>query len=128
MEKKQSVKSVEDYLAILPKEHSDILRNLRKAIRSAAPQAEEVISYQIPTYKYHGALVHFMAGKHDCSFITVNKSIIEKFKSEFKGYKIYGTTIHFSAQNPLPDELVKKIVQMQLKENESHYREKGNNQ
>jgi len=124
----QPAKTVDEYLANLPQETKMVLENMRQAIKSAAPQAEEVISYQIPTYKYHGALVHFMAGKHDCSFITVNKSIIEKFKSEFKGYKIYGTTIHFSAQNPLPDELVKKIVQMQLKENESHYREKGNNQ
>jgi uncharacterized protein YdhG (YjbR/CyaY superfamily) len=126
MVKNQPAKTVDEYLATLPQETRVVLENLRQAIKSAAPQAEEVISYQIPTYKYHGALVHFMAGRQDCSFITVSKSIIEKFKSELKGYKLSGTTIHFSAQNPLPNDLVKQIVKFRMKENESRYREKEN--
>ena len=80
--------------------------------------AEEIISYGIPTYNYKGALVHFKAGKNHCSFITVDKSVLETVKSELKGYNISGTTIHFSAENPLPENLVRKIVEARIEQNE----------
>jgi uncharacterized protein YdhG (YjbR/CyaY superfamily) len=111
-------KDVDAYLARVPQDVKPVLEDLRKAIKSAAPKAEEVISYQIPTYKYHGPLVHFMAGKNHCSFVAVSESVLETFKSDLEGYKISGTTIHFSAANPLPARLVKKIVKARVKENE----------
>ena len=61
-------KNVDEYLAAVPEMVQPVLEKLRKTIRSAAPQAEEVISYQIPTYKYHGPLVHFAAFRNHCSF------------------------------------------------------------
>jgi uncharacterized protein YdhG (YjbR/CyaY superfamily) len=80
--------------------------------------AEEVISYQIPTFKYHGPLVFFAAFRNNCSFYVVSKPIMEAFSSELKPWDISGTTIHFSAKKPLPASLVKKIVKARIEENE----------
>lgn len=114
----QGAKNVEDYLEVLSLEVKVTLENLRKTIKATAPEAEEAISYQIPTYKYHGALVHFMAHKDYCSFFVVNKSILEIFKDELKDYDSSGTTIHFTVINPLPKELVEKIVKERIRQNE----------
>ncbi|RPI17585.1 MAG: DUF1801 domain-containing protein [Ignavibacteriae bacterium] len=112
-------KNVDEYLASLPEDVMVMLEKIRSAIKSAAPKAEEKISYQIPTYKYHKPLIHFMAHKDYCSLIAVSKSILEKFKKELDGYDVSGTTIHFTADNPLPASLVKKIVKERIKENEA---------
>jgi uncharacterized protein YdhG (YjbR/CyaY superfamily) len=112
-------KNVDEYLAAVPSEVQPVLEKLRKTIRSAAPQAEEVISYQIPTYKYHGPLVHFAAFRNHCSFFAVSKSIIDRFSNDLEPWDTSGTTIHFSAKNPLPASLVKKIVKARIEENES---------
>jgi uncharacterized protein YdhG (YjbR/CyaY superfamily) len=109
---------VDLYLAKLPEDIQTLLNNLRRVIKSAAPKAEEIISYKIPTYKYYGPLVHFMAGKSHCSFITVSKNIPELFKSELKPFKVSGTTIHFTADNPIPSSLIRKIVKTRIMENE----------
>ncbi len=95
------------------------LEDLRRTIKAAAPTAEEVISYRIPTYKYHGPLVHFVARKTYGSFIVVSKSTLETFKGELEGYDTSGTTIHFSLEKSLPASLVKKIVKARMKENEA---------
>ena len=117
-------KNVDEYLNTLPQDVRATLEDLRKTIKASAPMAEEVISYQIPTYKYQGALVHFMAAKNHCSFFVVNKSILEKFKDELKDYDTSGTTIHFTAENPLPLKLVEKIVMERVKENELRIKNK----
>ncbi len=101
-----------------------MLEKLRKAIKAAAPKAEELISYQIPTYKYHGPLVHFVARKNYCSFIVASKSILEKFSSELIPFDTSGTTIHFSAENPLPAELIKEIVKARIEKNELRAKQK----
>ncbi len=119
VKKEAPAKDVDEYIAKAPKEAQEVLEKLRKAIRDAAPMAEEVISYRIPTYKYHGSLVHFAAFKNHSSFIVVDKSILETFKSELEDYNTSGTTIQFSAENQLPEALVKKIVKTRLKENEA---------
>jgi len=111
-------KDVNTYLAAVPHDMQIILENLRKTIKDAAPMAEESISYRIPTYKYHGPLVHFVARKNYCSFIVVNKSILETLKSELEDYDISGTTIHFTPDKPLPSTLVQKIVKARIEENE----------
>ena len=112
--------SVDDYLAALPPEIKSALENLRSLIKAAAPHAEELISYRIPTYKYHGALVHFMAHPRHLSFVTASKVIVDSIKDELKGFKTSGTTIHFTPEKPLPAELVIKIVQARMAENEAN--------
>jgi uncharacterized protein YdhG (YjbR/CyaY superfamily) len=118
-------KNVDEYLAAVPCEVQPVLEKLRKTIRSAAPQAEEVISYQIPTYKYHGPLVHFAAFRNHCSFFAVSKSIIDRFSNDLEPWDTSGTTIHFSAKNPLPASLVKKIVKARIEENEARVKNTG---
>ena len=112
-------KNVDEYLAAVSDEVRPVLEKLRKAIRSAAPKAEEVISYQIPMFKYHGPLVFFAAFRNHCSFYVVSKPIIEVFTSELKPWDTSGTTIHFSTKHPLPASLVKKIVKARIEENEA---------
>ncbi len=111
-------KDVDAYMAALPADLRTVLEVLRQSIRAAAPQAEELISYRIPTYKYHGPLVHFVAHSKHCSFVTASKAVVEKFKSDLKNHEISGTTIHFTAENPLPAALVEKIVKARMAENE----------
>lgn len=116
--KSGTAKNVDEYLQRQPAEMQPVLEKLRQAIKKAAPKAEEIISYQIPTYKYFGPLVHFAAFKDHCSLIVVNKDIIKTFEKELQSYKISGTTIHFSPEKPIPETIVQKIVKIRMKENE----------
>jgi uncharacterized protein YdhG (YjbR/CyaY superfamily) len=110
-------KTVDEYLNELPDIVRKTLTQVRKAVISAAPKAEEVISYRIPLYKYNGHLVGFMAFSKHCSFVTMSYSVINAFKNELKPYDVSGTTIHFPLDKPLPSALVKKLVKARIKEN-----------
>lgn len=115
---KELAKNVDEYLDNLPPKVKETLENIRSEIKKAAPMAEEVISYRIPTYKYKGALVHFMAHEKYCSFFVVNKSILELFKDELKDFETSGTTIHFTVEKPLPLNIVERIVKERIRQNE----------
>lgn len=108
---------VDAYLAGLPDDVRPLLTALRKAIKTAAPQAEELIAYGMPTYKFHGTLVHFVMQKKHCSFIVVGKAVVEAFARELDDFDISGTTIHFTPEQPLPASLVKKLVKARMAEN-----------
>jgi uncharacterized protein YdhG (YjbR/CyaY superfamily) len=116
---KKPAKNVDEYLAGVPDEARPVLEKLRRTIRAAAPKAEEVISFQIPLFKYHGPLVFFAAFRNHCSFYVVSKPVMEIFSSELKPWDTSGTTIHFPVKNPLPASLVKKIVKARIEENEA---------
>jgi uncharacterized protein YdhG (YjbR/CyaY superfamily) len=118
-QQQKPAKNIDEYLAAVPEEVLPVLEKLRKTIRSAAPKAEEVISYQIPMFKYHGPVVFFAAFKNHCSFYVVSKPVMETLSSELRSWDTSGTTIHFSAKNPLPASLVKKIVKARIEENEA---------
>ena len=111
-------KTVDEYLEKVPDNMRDMLEKLRQTIRKAAPKAEEIISYQIPTYKYLGPLVHFAAFKDHCSFVVINKDILKTLEKELQLFKTTGTTIHFTPAKPLPASLVQKIVKIRIKDNE----------
>ena len=74
-----AVTTVDEYLANVPTEMRATLQNLRKTIRAAAPEAEEVISYHIPAYRYHGMLVYFAAFKDHCSFFVGSVATLRRF-------------------------------------------------
>ena len=112
------------YLAAVPKDARDALEKLRKIIRAAAPKATETISYQIPTYKYHGMLVSFAAFKDHCSFFP-GAAVIKAYQSKLKPYSTSKGTICFPADKPLPAALVKKLVKARMKENEARVRSKA---
>lgn len=119
LEKKGNVAdTVDDYIAAAPEKEHLVLERLREIIKATAPEAEETISYRIPTYKYHGPLVHFAAFLDHNSFIVVNKSVLEKFEKELGDFHTTGTTIHFTSQNPLPENLIKKILKERMEQNE----------
>lgn len=114
----KSANTVDEYLKALDSPVRRLLEPVRNAIKSAAPKAEEKISYRIPIYTYAGHLVAFMAAKNHCSFVTMSQPLMKSLKSELKPYETSGTTIHFTAEKPLPASLVKKIVKARIKENE----------
>ncbi len=119
MKKGLKIRDVDSYMESIPPDKRILLEKLRKTIRSAAPKAEEVISYQMPAYKYHGVLVYFAAFKDHCSFFPGAKSILKTFATELKGYRTSAGTIQFTAENPLPISLVRKIVRARVAENEA---------
>lgn len=119
------VKNVDEYIAQFDSAVSKSLGLVRRTIKSAAPKAEELISYRIPLYRYNGHLVAFMAAKNHCSFVTMSAPLVKSLKSELSDFKISGTTIHFTAEKPLPAVLIKKIVKARIKENEEKARRKS---
>ena len=108
---------VEAYLAGVPEPERGMLEKIRTIIRSAAPEAREIISYGIPTFKLDGNLVHYAAFKNHCSFFPGRALNSDAFKAELAGYKISKGTIQFTADNPLPDELVRRITIVRIAEN-----------
>jgi uncharacterized protein YdhG (YjbR/CyaY superfamily) len=118
-------KSVDEYLGKLDSKARKSLEQVRQAIKSAAPKAEELISYRIPLYRYKGHLTAFMAAKNHCSFVTMSAPLVKSLKSELKPYKVSGTTIHFSYDMPVPIGLVKKVIKARIKENEAMAKNKS---
>ncbi|MBC8065685.1 MAG: DUF1801 domain-containing protein [Chlorobia bacterium] len=114
-----AVKDVDAYIASAPDTDRASLEKLRKLIKSAAPDAEEVISFQVPTYKQSGFLVSFGVAKDHCSFYTVSEALMQAMKDEVKPYLSGKTTLHFTPESPLPEALVTKIVKARVKENEA---------
>lgn len=111
---------VEKYLAALPGETRATLEKLRKTIKSAAPKADEVISYRVPTFKYRGRpLVAYAAFKDHCSFLVMSSTVLKAHKDDVKGYHTATGTIRFPIRGSLPAALVKKLVKARIAENEA---------
>jgi len=108
--------TIDEYLATVPKKVQGILQELRQAIREAAPEAREAISWQMPTFKLNGNLVHFAAHKNHIGFYPA-PSAIEAFKEELSAYKTSKGAVQFPLDEPLPFDLVKKMVRFRVKEN-----------
>jgi len=109
--------TVDEYLEKVPEPARGALNKIRAAIRSAVPpEATEVISYQIPTFKYEGMLVAYAAFSKHCSLFPMSKAVMETFKDELKNYPKSNGTIRFPVDKPLPAALVKKIVKARLAE------------
>jgi len=114
-------KTVDEYMAAVPKVPRATLEKLRKTIRTAVPDAEETISYQMPTFKYEGRfLVSFAAFKNHCSLFPLSNSVLEELGEELKGFDQSGKgTLRFPHDKPLPAALVKRIVKIRIEENRS---------
>jgi uncharacterized protein YdhG (YjbR/CyaY superfamily) len=115
----RSAQTVDDYLEALPADQRAVLERLRATIRAAAPEAEEGISYRIPLYKHHGHLVGFAAFKNHCSLFVTNSDVRKRFAKELEPFRVNNTAIHFTVDEPLPEGLVKRIVEARLAENEA---------
>jgi uncharacterized protein YdhG (YjbR/CyaY superfamily) len=107
---------IDDYLSKLPADQRQALRSLREVVLSVMPDAEEVISYQVPMFKRNGKGVISMSAKKDyCSLHLMSPPLAKSMADELKKY-LKGVTLHFTPDKPLPVSLVKKIVKARLRE------------
>jgi uncharacterized protein YdhG (YjbR/CyaY superfamily) len=113
------IETVDDFLAGLPPDQRAVLGRVREVIRETAPDAEERISYRIPLYRQHGDVVGFAAFKNHLSLFVTDSAVREKFADELAEFDVKRTTVHFSVSNPLPDDLIRRIVRYRVAENEA---------
>lgn len=108
---------IDQYIATFPKKVQARLTEIRQLVKSAAPNAIETISYQMPTFKLNNQnLVHFAGYKSHIGFYPV-PSGIEKFKKELSIYKQGKGSVQFPLDKPLPLQLISNIVEFRVKEN-----------
>jgi uncharacterized protein YdhG (YjbR/CyaY superfamily) len=112
----ETPKSIDDYIASFPTDVQAILEQVRKTIQVAAPEAEEAISYAMPTFKLHGNLVHFAAYKNHIGFYPAPRGL-EEFKEELSGYKGAKGSVQFPINQPMPLDLIARIVSFRVKDN-----------
>jgi uncharacterized protein YdhG (YjbR/CyaY superfamily) len=108
--------NIDEYIAGFPNEVREILEKVRMTIRQAAPEAEETIKYQMPTFTLKGNLVHFAAFKKHIGFYPVPTGI-EKFKNELSAYEGGKGSVQFPLDKPIPYDLISKIVKFRVEEN-----------
>ncbi len=108
--------SIDEYIATFPEDRQKILEQMRATIKAAAPDAEEKISYQMPTFYLNGNLVHFAAFKDHIGFYPT-PSGTQAFKREISIYQAAKGSIRFPIDEPLPLKLITKIVKFRVAEN-----------
>ncbi|TSD64901.1 DUF1801 domain-containing protein [Inquilinus sp. KBS0705] len=111
-------KDVDEYISRFPAETQQVMQLVRATIKNAAPGAEEVISYSMPAYKLNGMLVYFAAYDKHIGFYPTSLGIAA-FKHEFASYKSAKGSVQFPLGDPMPLELITRIVQHRVKENKS---------
>jgi uncharacterized protein YdhG (YjbR/CyaY superfamily) len=112
--------SVQEYLAGAPVSAQDALSAVRQAIREVLPDADEVISYGVPTFKQGGkAIVGFGYGKTHCSFYAFSDSAFNAAADELKGYDVSKGTVRWPTGAPVPVALIEKTVKARVAENEA---------
>ncbi len=109
-------KSVDEYLSALPKEVKALMQIIRKTIKEAAPQAEELISYNMPSFNLEGRLVYYAAHTKHIGIYPM-ASGIEAFKKELSIYKGAKGSVQFPFEKPLPLKLITKIIKFRVEEN-----------
>jgi uncharacterized protein YdhG (YjbR/CyaY superfamily) len=116
--------NIDDYIAGFPEDVQAILQKVRATIRKAAPDAEEKISYQIPTFTLKGNLVHFAAYKKHLGFYPASSGI-QKFKKELAVYEGSKGAVRFPLDKPIPFALISRITKFRVKENLARAKAKG---
>jgi uncharacterized protein YdhG (YjbR/CyaY superfamily) len=109
--------AVNAYLAAVPEPHRELLAHVRAVIQGACPEATETISYGMPAFERDGRkLVWFAAFKRHCSLFPANAHVQAALGEELTPFLGEKATIRFSAQNPIPDALVRRLVAVRLAE------------
>jgi uncharacterized protein YdhG (YjbR/CyaY superfamily) len=114
--KKNPPKDIDEYILRNPKEVQKLLRKIRATIRKAAPNAKEIISYQMPAFKQGGVLVYFAAFSDHISFFPTSSGVV-KFQKELAEYETSKGTIKFPLDKPIPYGLIEKITKFRVSEN-----------
>lgn len=115
--KSQGFSNIDEYISGFPEEVQKRLQQIRKVIQKAAPEAVEAISYQMPTFKLNGNLVHFAAFNKHIGFYPAPQGI-EQFKEELSKYKGAKGSVQFPLDQPLPLDLIERIVNYRVGQNE----------
>ena len=110
-------KTVDEYMARVPPKFRTALQQLRKTIKDAAPDADEVISYQMLAFRQNGMLVYYAAYEDHCSLFPASAKVRRQFSAELKPFEAGKGTLHFTPDRPLPAALVTRIVKARLAEN-----------
>jgi uncharacterized protein YdhG (YjbR/CyaY superfamily) len=108
--------NITEYVNAFPPGTKVLLQQVRNAIKKAAPKAEEVISYNMPAFKQHGNLVYFAGYKNHIGFYPM-PSAIKQFAKELSVYKGAKGSVQFPIDEPMPVNLITKIVKFRVKEN-----------
>jgi len=111
-------RTIDEYLAGLSADKRAALEKVRVAIKSAAPRAEECITYGLPAFRLDGkVLVAFRAAANHCAFHPMSGTTVAAHKVELAGYDTSKGTIRFPASDPLPAGLIRKLVKARITEN-----------
>jgi uncharacterized protein YdhG (YjbR/CyaY superfamily) len=108
--------SMDQYIKSFPADVQFILQKVRETIRKVAPDAEETISYQIPTFKLNGNLVHFAAFKNHIGFYPASEGI-SKFAKEIAKYKNAKGSVQFPLDMEIPYDLIAEITEFRVAQN-----------
>ncbi|MDQ1266493.1 MAG: hypothetical protein QG635_1645 [Bacteroidota bacterium] len=110
-------KTVDEYVSVFPENVRVILEQLRNIIKHEAPEAAELISYNMPAFKLGKILVYYAAHKEHIGFYPANSILIEILKDELLDYETSKGAIQFPYKKPLPINLIKNIIRIRVKEN-----------
>ncbi len=125
MEQKQAgPQTIDEYMAAFSPEKQEVMREMRRVIHEEAPEAGEKISWGMPTFTYYGNLVHFAAQTHHLGLYPGVEPIVA-FAGELEGYKTSKGGIQFPFDQPVPYELVRKIVRYNMARNRKDAEEKA---
>jgi uncharacterized protein YdhG (YjbR/CyaY superfamily) len=115
---KTDFKSADEYIATFPTETQQVLQEVRAALKAAVPEAEEVISYQIPVLKRHGVIFYYSAyNKHISLACPPPLTVVEAFKDELADYEISKSSIKFPLNKPVPMQLITAMATFRAKQN-----------
>ena len=111
----KTAKNIDEYIAGFPRGVQRVLQQIRSVIRDAAPDAVEAIKYQIPTFVFHGNLVHFAGFQKHVGFYPT-PSAIEAFSGELAEYERAKGSVQFPLDKPIPVTLIRRMVEFRMKE------------
>lgn len=118
---KTDFRNVNEYIAAQPVGARAVLKRVRSIIRRAVPQADEVISYKIPTYKLHGRpVLYFAAWKQHYSLYPSTARLAAAFKDELAPHLVSKGTIRFALDEPVPVKLIEQVAKFRAKETADH--------
>jgi uncharacterized protein YdhG (YjbR/CyaY superfamily) len=124
MDTNNSYNTIDEYIATFPDDIQKKLKEVRAVIKAAAPEASEKISYQMPTFFLFGNLVHFAAFKNHIGFYPAPRGI-EEFQNELSVYKGAKGSVQFPLDQPMPLDLISRIVKFRVKDNLASAAAKG---
>lgn len=108
---------IDAYLANVEEPKRSTLEQLRRTILSIVPEAEECISYQVPAFKVNGKVIAgFAAFKNHLAYLPFSGSVLSQLSDELAGYEQTLSSLHFPIDRPLPEPLVKKLIDVRLRE------------